>query len=76
MNIDLRPLQQQALQEIRECEAEIERLEQRKAQLLACINANRGKLELIAELAEKYGTQQLPAEESEIPHAPDHPPAP
>lgn len=70
--IDLTPKQRTIVQQIQEDQAELSQLEQRQTQLLARINANRGKLELIAELAEEYGQQpgpQLSTEEMEKAHA-------
>lgn len=56
VNIDLSSKQRAVVQQMQRDHEELSSLEARRDSLLARINANRGKLELIAELAAEYGS--------------------
>ena len=71
--IDLAPKQRAIVEQIQADRKELDRLEAMRDQLIARINANRGKLELIAELAEEYGQ---PGALSELQAEREAPPTP
>ncbi len=58
MNIDLGPMQRSIVEALKQDAARLEELDKERAAIRDRMAANRGKLDLIAELADKYGAEE------------------